>query len=67
MLDAIFYLIPGIFVFFVFPSLVFMFVEGWNYTGSLYFSFVSLSTIGLGDYVPGKINMFGLVLKEPIW
>ena len=28
--------------------------EQWDITASYYFSFVTLSTIGFGDYVPGK-------------
>ena len=28
--------------------------EGWTYVGSVYFSFVTLATIGFGDLVPGN-------------
>ncbi|KAF6130883.1 hypothetical protein HJG60_007842 [Phyllostomus discolor] len=30
-----------------------MYREGWSYNEGLYFTFISLSTIGFGDYVPG--------------
>ncbi|XP_078058937.1 solute carrier family 35 member F3 [Mustelus asterias] len=40
--------------FFLLPALAFMTMENWDYLQSLYFCFISLSTIGLGDYVPGK-------------
>jgi len=28
--------------------------EGWSYVDSAYFSFITFTTIGLGDIVPGK-------------
>ncbi|XP_067877803.1 potassium channel subfamily K member 1-like [Heterodontus francisci] len=41
--------------FFLIPAAAFMALEeDWDYLESLYFCFISLSTIGLGDYVPGK-------------
>lgn len=42
-------------LFFFIPAIVFNFVEGnWGYVDALYFCFISLSTVGLGDYVPGE-------------
>lgn len=46
------YLIPGIVIFLFLPSLIFSYFENWSYTVSLYYSFVTLTTIGFGDYVP---------------
>ena len=41
--------------FFVFlPSMAFDLLEQWNYFESVYFSFVTLTTIGFGDFVPSK-------------
>ena len=37
----------------VVPALLFMFLEDWSYFEALYFCFISLTTIGLGDFVPG--------------
>jgi len=35
-------------------TVLFRLVESWGYLNSFYFCFVTLSTIGFGDYVPGK-------------
>ena len=41
--------------FFVFlPSIAFDLLEQWNYFESVYFSFVTLTTIGFGDFVTSK-------------
>jgi hypothetical protein len=35
-------------------SLLFTFWEGWSYVTGSYFCFITLSTIGFGDIVPGE-------------
>lgn len=43
---VVFYIIVG--------AMVFSVWEGWDFLESAYFCFITLSTIGLGDYVPGR-------------
>lgn len=50
--QIIVYLLPGVVIFLFLPSLLFSYFEDWPYTVSIYYSFVTLTTIGFGDYVP---------------
>ncbi|XP_028327065.1 potassium channel subfamily K member 5-like [Gouania willdenowi] len=47
------FLLWGLFVHLVIPPFVFMSVEGWSYLEGIYFSFITLTTVGFGDYVAG--------------
>ncbi|KAK6488675.1 potassium channel subfamily K member 16-like [Huso huso] len=53
MLTVSFFLILGTLLFLVFPPVVFSYVEGWTYGEGFYYAFITLSTIGFGDYVVG--------------
>ncbi|OPJ81323.1 potassium channel subfamily K member 16 [Patagioenas fasciata monilis] len=53
-LTLLFFLVMGILVFLCLPSLFFQITEGWSYSEGIYFAFITLSTIGFGDYVVGK-------------
>ncbi|XP_050422219.1 open rectifier potassium channel protein 1 [Adelges cooleyi] len=52
--DIITYLIPGIIVFILVPSAVIAYFEKWTFDESVYFAFVTLTTIGYGDFVAGQ-------------
>ena len=41
---------------FILPAFLFAKIECWSYFESLYFSFITMTTVGLGDYVPGCSN-----------
>uniref|UniRef100_A0A8D2KRL1 Potassium two pore domain channel subfamily K member 5 n=2 Tax=Varanus komodoensis TaxID=61221 RepID=A0A8D2KRL1_VARKO len=47
------FIIWGVLVHLVLPPFVFMVTEGWDYIEGLYFSFITITTIGFGDYVAG--------------
>jgi len=48
------YLTPGFIVFIFFPAILFSYFEKWTYEESVYYAFVTLTTIGFGDFVAGK-------------
>ena len=53
------YVIFGTIVFILLPAIVFTFVEGeWRYLDSVYFAFITLTTIGFGDLVAGNSLRF---------
>uniref|UniRef100_T1JCQ6 Potassium channel domain-containing protein n=1 Tax=Strigamia maritima TaxID=126957 RepID=T1JCQ6_STRMM len=48
------YLVPGMVIFLFLPAVAFTFLEeDWSYLESFYFAFITLTTIGFGDYVAG--------------
>ncbi|XP_017878210.1 uncharacterized protein LOC108623877 [Ceratina calcarata] len=47
------HLLPGFVMFIFFPAFLFSYYEGWNYDEAVYYAFVTLTTIGFGDYVAG--------------
>uniref|UniRef100_A0A8D0SWQ6 Potassium channel subfamily K member n=1 Tax=Sus scrofa TaxID=9823 RepID=A0A8D0SWQ6_PIG len=46
-------LLSGLLLFLLLPPLLFAHVEGWSYLEGFYFAFITLSTVGFGDYVIG--------------
>lgn len=51
--QIIFYLTPGFALLIFVPSILIMKFEGWSYDVSVYYAFVTLTTIGFGDIVAG--------------
>ncbi|OTF81205.1 Acid-sensitive two pore domain K+ channel dTASK-6-like protein, partial [Euroglyphus maynei] len=54
-------LVPWFFAFLVVPAWIFRYLEGWSFLDGFYYCFVTLSTIGFGDYVAGSFE------KNYIW
>ena len=56
LLNVLIYMVPGITIFLLLPSVLFHYIEtNWTYLDSVYYAFISLSTIGFGDLVNGKL------------
>ncbi|XP_048342407.1 potassium channel subfamily K member 16-like [Sphaerodactylus townsendi] len=53
-LTLLFFLVMGILVFICVPSVIFQVMEDWTYSEAIYFAFITLSTIGFGDYIIGR-------------
>lgn len=49
--NTVLYLIPGTIIFLFLPAVVFAHMEEWSYLVSFYYAFITLTTIGFGDYV----------------
>jgi len=47
--------IIGFIIFMLMASLLFWGVEKWTYADALYYTFITLTTIGFGDFVPGNL------------
>lgn len=62
------YLVPGIAFFIFMPACLFTYFEDWPYVRSVYYSFVTLTTIGFGDFVPtfqdGQVSNAAAVHKD---
>ncbi|KAH9415146.1 hypothetical protein DERP_006236 [Dermatophagoides pteronyssinus] len=54
-------LVPWFFTFLVVPAWIFRYIEGWSFLDGFYYCFVTLSTIGFGDFVAGSFE------KNYIW
>ena len=48
------FILWGVLVHLVIPPFVFMVTEEWDYIEGLYYSFITISTIGFGDFVAGE-------------
>ena len=50
---TVLFLLWGLFVHLLIPPVVFMTLEDWTYLEGLYYSFITITTVGFGDYVAG--------------
>ncbi|KAM8734771.1 potassium channel subfamily K member 5-like [Acanthopagrus schlegelii] len=50
---TVLFLLWGLLVHLLIPPVVFMALEDWTYLEGLYYSFITLTTVGFGDYVAG--------------
>ncbi|VVU95691.1 Ion channel [seawater metagenome] len=50
----IFYIVILLIIYLIFGMIIFSIVEDWNYLDSIYFSIITITTIGLGDMYPNN-------------
>lgn len=48
--------LSGVALFFVVPMIMFQQQEGWTYSQAIYYCFITLSTVGFGDFVAGTVQ-----------
>jgi uncharacterized membrane protein YhaH (DUF805 family) len=48
--------ISGLILLFFFPALIFRRIEDWTYGEAVYYCFVTLTTVGFGDFVPAQTS-----------
>ena len=48
------YILLGSVPFIWMTAAIFGFVENWSYSDAVYYTFITLSTIGFGDFIPGR-------------
>ena len=81
-LNMVLIILLGVSFLFAGPTVLFMYVEGWTLMEGLYYCFVTLSTIGFGDYITGNywastrdfgtyakasFKIMGLVATKPVF
>lgn len=54
MISAVLSILIGCLIFLAVPTFVFQRVEDWSFLEAFYFVVITLTTVGFGDYVPGR-------------
>lgn len=57
-------LLIALLIIWVIPACVLVKMEGWDFATATYFSFITMTTIGLGDITPSKSSDGGQVTKK---
>lgn len=57
------FLLWGLLVHLLIPPFIFMSVEEWSYLEGIYYSFITLTTVGFGDYVAGGFHAAHVLLN----
>lgn len=60
------YFVPWFILFLIVPAYVFVYTEEWTFLEGFYYCFITLSTIGFGDYVAGGFETSWLWLYKII-
>lgn len=56
--STILFILAGCIVFVTIPAVVFKHIEGWTTLEAIYFVVITLTTVGIGDYVAGIKTVF---------
>lgn len=54
MTSTILFILAGCIVFVTIPAVIFKHIEGWTTLEAIYFVVITLTTVGIGDYVAGR-------------
>lgn len=54
-ISTIIFILFGCVLFVALPAVIFKHIEGWSALDAIYFVVITLTTIGFGDYVAGKV------------
>lgn len=53
--STILFILAGCIVFVTIPAVIFKHIEGWTALEAIYFVVITLTTVGIGDYVAGAV------------
>lgn len=61
-ISTIIFILFGCVLFVALPAVIFKHIEGWSTLDAIYFVVITLTTIGFGDYVAGKVFLITIYL-----